>query len=62
MPQENCLRFNTSGSFQREEAPAPLSEHRVVRLYTVGALKILALTLEACIGSPRVGAILLLRW
>ena len=67
MPRDICLRFNTPGSANRERAPAPLPEHRVVRLY-ISELsvidgwrsEILALTLQACIGSTRVGAILLL--
>ena len=67
MPRDIGLRYNTPGSSRRERAPAPLPEHRVVRLYiselsvTDGwRSEILAVTLEACIGSARVGAILLL--
>ena len=67
MPREICLRYNTPGSSRRERAPAPLPEHRVIRLY-ISELsvidgwrsEILVPTLEACIGSTRVGAILLL--
>ena len=67
MPRDICLRYNTPGSSRKERAPAPLPEHRVVRLYIselsvidAWRSKILAVTLEACVGSTRVGAILLL--
>ena len=67
MPRDSRLRHTHPGSSHRERAPAPLPEHRVVRLY-ISELsvidgwrsEILAATLEACIGSTRVGAILLL--
>ena len=62
MPRDFCLRYNTPGSSRRERAPAPLPEHRVVRLCIseLSRSEILAITLEACFGSTRVGAILLL--
>ena len=67
MPRDLCLRHTHPGSSHRERAPAPLPEHRVVRLY-ISELSVIdgwrseifAATLEACIGSARVGAILLL--